>query len=138
MATACFMFTISALSSFAVTYWAMKCVFFLALLVPRLVSQGWKQEELLHLVPVVSVCSAVRSPQLSVVILRYCLAIGQGFFSHKLSLSNADSFFLSRISFGKVVLWKNKMRLVERASAWSPAEGTTTQLVTHGCEEGWW
>lgn len=40
LAIACLMFTNSALSSFAVTYWPVKRVFFLALLVPRLASKG--------------------------------------------------------------------------------------------------
>lgn len=47
LAKAYLMFTNSALSSFTVTYWSMKYVFFLALLVPRLLLQGSKQELLL-------------------------------------------------------------------------------------------
>lgn len=64
----------------------------------------------MHLVPVLSVSSAVGLSQLPVIILWYFLPMG--------------------------VLWKNKMEEMDRASAWSLVEGTATQLVTHGCEEG--
>lgn len=64
----------------------------------------------MHLVPVLSVSSAMGPSQLPVVILWYFLAIG--------------------------VLWKNKMEEVDRASAWSSVERTTAQSVTHGCEGG--
>lgn len=72
-----------------------------------------------------------------VILLWYFLAIGKGSFSHESGLSNADSSFLSCFIFlVKMCFGKKKTEVVAGASVWSPVEGTTIQLVTHGWEGG--